>query len=271
MNEIKYIFKNLILMIGGVSLIIFFLFYIYFPIKTNHGDTITVPNLIGMELKDIDEFLSDRDLRYEILDDSSYSSEYTPYSILQQNPSENEKVKENRKIYLTLNSSIPPKIKMPKIINGSVKNAQLILKSYDLKLGEITYVPDMARNAVLKMFIEGDSVSENDLVLKGSIVDLEVGNGLGNQIFDTPDLINLDLEEARFTIIGSGLRLGNIIYQDSGYYNNKILDEEGNEIFEKVWVNPGKVFRQSPIKSTKVKIGRRINLWIVTKPEDEII
>ena len=271
MNEIKYIFKNLILMIGGVSLIIFFLFYIYFPIKTNHGDTITVPNLIGMELKDIDEFLSDRDLRYEILDDSSYSSEYPPYSILQQNPSENEKVKENRKIYLTLNSSIPPKIKMPKIINGSVKNAQLILKSYDLKLGEITYVPDMARNAVLKMFIEGDSVSENDLVLKGSIVDLEVGNGLGNQIFDTPDLINLDLEEARFTIIGSGLRLGNIIYQDSGYYNNKILDDEGNEIFEKVWVNPGKVFRQSPIKSTKVKIGRRINLWIVTKPEDEII
>ena len=271
MNEIKYIFKNLILMIGGVSLIIFFLFYIYFPIKTNHGDTITVPNLIGMELKDIDEFLSNRDLRYEILDDSSYSSEYPPYSILQQNPSENEKVKENRKIYLTLNSSIPPKIKMPKIINGSVKNAQLILKSYDLKLGEITYVPDMARNAVLKMFIEGDSVSENDLVLKGSIVDLEVGNGLGNQIFETPDLINLDLEEARFTIIGSGLRLGNIIYQDSGYYNNKILDEEGNEIFEKVWVNPGKVFRQSPIKSTKVKIGRRINLWIVTKPEDEII
>ena len=271
MNEIKYIFKNLILMIGGVSLIIFFLFYIYFPIKTNHGDTITVPNLIGMELKDIDEFLSDRDLRYEILDDSSYSSEYPPYSILQQNPSENEKVKENRKIYLTLNSSIPPKIKMPKIINGSVKNAQLILKSYDLKLGEITYVPDMARNAVLKIFIEGDSVSENDLVLKGSIVDLEVGNGLGNQIFETPDLINLDLEEARFTIIGSGLRLGNIIYQDSGYYNNKILDEEGNEIFEKVWVNPGKVFRQSPIKSTKVKIGRRINLWIVTKPEDEII
>ena len=271
MNEIKYIFKNLILMIGGVSLIIFFLFYIYFPIKTNHGDTITVPNLIGMELKDIDEFLSDRDLRYEILDDSSYSSEYPPYSILQQNPSENEKVKENRKIYLTLNSSIPPKIKMPKIINGSVKNAQLILRSYDLKLGEITYVPDMARNAVLKMFIGGDSISENDLVLKGSIVDLKVGNGLGNQIFDTPDLINLDLEEARFTIIGSGLRLGNIIYQDSGYYNNKILDEKGNEIFEKIWVDPGKVFRQSPIKSTKVKIGRRINLWIVTKPEDEII
>ena len=121
MNEYKYVFKNLMIMIGGISSIIFFIFYIYFPFKTNHGDTITVPNLIGMELNEIDEFLSDRDLRYEILDDSSYSSEYPPYTILQQNPSENEKVKENRKIYLTLNSSIPPKIKMPKIINGSVK------------------------------------------------------------------------------------------------------------------------------------------------------
>ena len=75
---------------------------------------------------------------------------------------------------------------MPKIINGSVKNAQLILRSYDLKLGDITYVPDMARNAVLKIFINGDSISENDLILKGSVIDMEVGNGLGNQVFEAP-------------------------------------------------------------------------------------
>ena len=50
MNEFKYVIKNLMIMIGGISSIIFFIFYIYFPIITNHGDTITVPNLIGMEL-----------------------------------------------------------------------------------------------------------------------------------------------------------------------------------------------------------------------------
>ena len=31
-----------------------------------------------MEIKDLDEFLSDRDL-HEILEDSSYSSEYPPF------------------------------------------------------------------------------------------------------------------------------------------------------------------------------------------------
>ena len=158
---------------------------------------------------------------------------------------------------------------MPNIINGSVKNAQLILNSYDLKLGDIKYVPDMARNAVLKIYLKGDSISENDLIDKGSVIDLEVGNGLGNQIFDAPDLINLDLEEARFTIIGSGLRLGNIIYEDSGYFYNKNLDEEGNQIFEKFWVEPGKVFRQSPENSTKVRIGRKVNLWIVSDAKNE--
>ena len=111
---------------------------------------------------------------------------------------------------------------------------------------------------------------KNDLILKGSVIDMEVGNGLGNQVFEAPDLVNLDLEEARFTIIGSGLRIGNIIYQDSGFYFNKIIDEEGNDIYEKSYVNPGKVFKQSPSKSTRVRIGRRINLWIVSKPEDEI-
>lgn len=269
MKELKFILKNLGIMGGLTGAIVFFVFYIYFPIKTNHGDTITVPNLVGMSLEQIDDFLSDRDLRFEILEDSSYNSKYPPFTILQQNPSVNEKVKENRKIYLTLNSSIPPKIRMPKIINGSVKNAQLILNSYDLKLGDIKYVPDMARNAVLKIYLKGDSISENDLIDKGSVIDLEVGNGLGNQIFDAPDLVNLDLEEARFTIIGSGLRLGNIIYEDSGYFYNKNLDEEGNEIFEKFWVEPGKVFRQSPLKSTKVRIGRKINLWIVSDAKNE--
>ena len=269
MKELKFILKNLGIMGVVVGSIVFFMFYIYFPFKTNHGDTITVPNLVGMSLEEIDDFLSDRDLRFEILEDSSYNSKYPPFTILQQNPSENEKVKENRKIYLTLNSSIPPKIRMPNIINGSVKNAQLILNSYDLKLGEIKYVPDMARNAVLKIYFEGDSISENDLIDKGSVIDLEVGNGLGNQIFDAPNLVNLDLEEARFTIIGSGLRLGNIIYEDSGYFYNKNLDEEGNEILEKFWVEPGKVFRQSPENSTKVRIGRKVNLWIVSDAKNE--
>ena len=147
-------------------------------------------------------------------------------------------------------------------------------KECHIKLKGLREDSIQADNFLIKLFKDLSVESKfhkNDLILKGSVIDLEVGIGLGNQVFEAPDLINLDLEEARFTIIGSGLKLGNIIYQDSGYFYNKILDEEGKEIFEKSFVYPGKVFKQSPAKSTKVKIGRRVNLWIVSKPKDEII
>ena len=263
-STIKYVFKNLLLITGVIFIIFFFTFKIYFPISTNHGESISVPNLIGMEIDELDDFLEDRDLRYEILDDSSFSSELPPLSVLQQNPSVNEKVKENRKIYITLNSKIPPKIKMPNLINGSVKNAQLILKSYDLKLGNIKYVPDMAVNAVIKMYINGDSISHNDEITKGSIVDLDVGDGLGNQIFETPDLIGMDLEEGIFTIIGSGLRVGKILYQDSGFVYLEKVDINGEDILEKVSIQPGKIFKQFPESLVKIKIGKKMNLWVVS-------
>ena len=38
-----------------------------------------------------------------------------------------------------------------------------------------------------------------------------VGDGLGNRIFDAPDFLGLGLEEADFSIIGSGLRTGSVI------------------------------------------------------------
>ena len=263
MKKLIYTTKNLSMMIGLVGIILAFIFNIYFPFKTNHGENISVPNLIGMELNEINSFLYDRDLRYEILEDSSYSSEYSPFTVLQQNPSPGSKVKENRKIYLTINSKVPPKIKMPNIINGSVKNAQLILKSYDLKLGDINYVPDLAMNAVIKMYLNGDSLSANEPVDKGSTIDLDVGDGFGNQIFNAPDLIGLDFDEAKFTIIGSGLRLGSINYQDSGFVFTKSLNDDGDEVYEKEEIEPGRVFKQFPAKDIMVKIGRRVNLWIV--------
>lgn len=263
-STIKYVFKNLLFIVGIIFLIFFFTFKIYFPISTNHGESISVPNLIGMEIDELNDFLKDRDLRYEILDDSSFSSEFPPLSVLHQNPSENEKVKENRKIYITLNSKIPPKIKMPNLINGSVKNAQLILKSYGLKLGKINYVPDMAVNAVIKMYIDGDSISYKGIINKGSIVDLDVGDGLGNQIFETPDLIGMSLEEGVFTIIGSGLRVGKILYQDSGFVYLKKVDINGEDIIEKILIKPGKIFKQFPKSAIKIKIGKKMNLWVIS-------
>ena len=79
----------------------------------------------------------------------------------------------------------------------------------------------------------GIPLSPSEPVDKGSTIDLDVGDRFGNQIFNAPDLIGLDFDEAKFTIIGSGLRLGSINYQDSGFVFIKSLNDDGDEVTKK--------------------------------------
>ena len=257
------IFKNIIYIIITSAVIVMILFYLYFPIITNHGETITVPDLKGLNYDEIDDYLTQRNLKYEIIPDSSFTTDYPPLSVIFQNPIEGKKVKEGRKIYLTLNSIQPPKIKMPKLINGSVKNAQLILKTYDLFLGKINYVPDMAANAVIQQYHNGDIIQGGDLISKGSTIDLDIGNGMGNQIFEIPNLIGLDLEEGKFTILGSGLSIGEIYYKNEGKLFIDIINEDGGEEIKEINAKNGIIFKQYPESPKKIKIGRKIDMWVV--------
>src|SRR5688500_18182445 len=75
-----------------------FLFYAYLPHVTNHGESITVPSVEGLPITKVEEFLADHDLRYEV-NDSSYSADYPPLTVLKQFPAAGAKVKENRKIF----------------------------------------------------------------------------------------------------------------------------------------------------------------------------
>jgi len=238
-------------------------FYVYLPVKTNHGETITVPDLEGIPLDELDEFLTKRNLRYEINSDSGFSSQHPPLAVLKQFPLANSKVKENRKIYISLNAKEPPKVRMPQLVDGSVKNAQVVLKSYDLILGDLDYVPDLAQNAVLKQLYAGKPVKEGDYVPKGSKIDLVVGDGLGNQVFGVPNVIGLTYEEAEFSIIGSGLKVGEVKYAEDGKVPVEVKRQDGSVEVSQKPMPLGTVFGQSPGADRMIKIGDYIDLWIV--------
>ena len=76
----------------------------------------------------------------------------------------------------------------------------------------------MAANAVIQQYHNGNIIQGGDLISKGSTIDLDIGNGMGNQIFEIPNLIGLDLEEGKFTILGSGLSIGEIYYNEISAY-----------------------------------------------------
>ncbi len=243
--------KDVLIHIGVMGLIVIGLvllfFNYYLPKTTNHGETITVPDLMGRHVDEIENYLTLRNLRYEIASDSGYSSELQPLTVLKQYPSPNALVKEQRKIYLTLNAQNPPKVKMPSLIDLSVKIAKIKLESLGLKVGDIKYEPDMAFNAVLKQQFEGEEIEEGTAIFKGSSIELVVGDGYGNRDFPAPDLIGVNLDVAKVILTGQGLKVGSII--DAPI-------EEGDTL------PSGTVMQQTPEHGEQIRIGEVVDLWV---------
>jgi beta-lactam-binding protein with PASTA domain len=134
---------------------------------------------------------------------------------------------------------------MPKLTEGSAKVAQLILKSYDLEIGQIKFVPDLAQNQVLKQQINGQDIAPGAPIAKGTKVDLIVGDGQGNQEFPIPTLVNMPEDEARTLLAGQGLQVGEVFKQAA---------ETGQ--------TPGTVVRQRPVPGATIRTGQLMDLWI---------
>lgn len=270
----KGLFMNLVLLFVIVSVLIFLFFYLYLPGVTNHGETITVPNLEGMQLEDMDDFLGKRNFRYEV-SDSGYSEQYPPLAILKHYPLPGSRVKENRKIYLTVKAVKPASVKMPNLIDRSLKNAELVLRSYGLKLGSIQYKPDLASNAVLEQLIDDKPVEHGSMVPLGTEIDLIVGDGLGNRVFPVPNFLGLEREEADFAIIGSGLNPGSVMVKVLDTLDIiEILDdvrEMDMEIDTTLVIKSGHVYRQHPVVGEKIRLGEQVDLWIVSRSEEDSI
>lgn len=251
---------SIVVVLGILITLIFF--NVYLPAKTNHGETITVPNVVGIHYDDLEEYLIKRNLRYEITEDSSYSADYRPLEVLRQVPLPNSKVKEGRKIYLTLNTNTPPKVRMPDLVDTSIKNAQIVLRSFDLRFGKVEYIEDEIFGTVLKQKIDGREVLANEMVEKGSVVDIVSGNGLGIINLLSPNLTELDEIDAQIAIVGSGLEVGKVRYDKDGTYVIIETNDDGEEEEITKQVAPGAVFRQWPKPGTEMRLKQAIDIWI---------
>lgn len=249
-NTLKGLLIHIILAIVIITGSVIFFFYSYLPSYTNHGESVTVPNLEGIHMDELDDFLIKRNLRYEV-NDSSYSEEFAPLTILKQYPKPGSRVKESRKIFVSVNRVNPPTVPVPELVERSLRNAEAVLKSNELKRGTITYRPSQFLNLVLEMSKEGKPLEVGDRIEKGSTIDLVVGDGCSDCSFDTPNLMGNDFEIARLIIIGSNLEIGLITVEG---------DTTGQETV---------IVRQEPEAGNSVSNGAVINLWIGPKPDSE--
>ena len=95
---------------------------------TKHEQKIEVPNLEKLSTSEAEKILSDTNLTFYVLDSASFNPKYPPRSVISQNPTAGDFVKEKRKIYLTLNPATYRKITVPKVIGLTKRQVVLQLK-----------------------------------------------------------------------------------------------------------------------------------------------
>jgi eukaryotic-like serine/threonine-protein kinase len=243
-KKLKNILKHLAYMICLSVTMLATFFYMVLPHITNQGKMVQVPDVKGVHVDALDDYLRKHHLRYVITDNSGYSDQLPPFTVLQQLPATGAWVKENRKMYLTLNAENPPLVAIPDLIEGSIRQAKLLLKNKGLKLGNIKYLPDITKYAVLEQWHNGHPIPSGKLIHKGSTIDLVVSAGLSTTIIEVPDVLKMALEEADLVLLECGMRIGII---------HRVKNKQAIV---------GTVLQQNPVPATKVPLGTTINLWV---------
>lgn len=179
-----------ILIALAIFAVLVYLFMHWLTFTTDHGHEITVPDLSKLSEEQVEEKLDDLNLDYVLLDSVDYKKDYPKHSVVEQDPIAGAKVKENRKIYIKINSSGFTLIRMPNLVEKTYRQAVPTLKSLGLEEGEITYKPYLGKDMVLEMRYNGKKLNPGDKIFKSSKIDLVLGDGkIG---FDEAELDSLD-------------------------------------------------------------------------------
>ncbi len=161
-----------------VALIVLcFIILKWLKVSTNHGDFETVPNLTGKSISVAQIELEENNLVMQIQDSANFNPKYPKFSVIEQEPLAGSKVKENRKIYLTLNPSGYRKILVPDLKERTFRQAKPTLEALGFKVGKLTYENNIGKDLVLRMLYKGKTIKPGDMLQKTSVIDLVLGNG----------------------------------------------------------------------------------------------
>ena len=192
-----------LLLIIGICVLSYLLFFASLAWVTRHGDDAKVPDVQGKDVKQAIATLEN--MGFEVVVDSAYDPKVKAFKVLNQSPDPNDMVKNGRTIFLTISKAVPPNTPMPNLIGFSLRSASLVLQSNRLVLGDTIYRPDISMDAVLVQSYNGQPIKAGQMIPQGSRIDLVIGSGLGESELNVPDVAGLSYAEAIVKLQTAGL------------------------------------------------------------------
>ncbi len=235
----------------GSGLLLIVLAFVAINLYTLHGEGHSVPDFTGLTEQQLSHLAEQKQLRYAIID-SVHIDDMPRGVVVEQEPHAGELVKRNRNIFLTINAWSPEKVQVPNLVDYSIRNARVMLESFGLTVGDLIFVPSEYTNLVLGQHLNGKPVQPGTQVVKGTRIDLLVGQGLSSQMTAVPNLKGLSLEDAKEESQRVSLNIGAAIYDSTVVTGPDTL--------------AAFVWRQSPAASpgNQLNLGASIDIWLTT-------
>jgi len=167
---------------------------IFLNVVTQHGREITVPDFRGMTLEEAVAAADSAGMRVEVVD--SIYSQRNRGKVKSHNPHAGVKVKNGRRILLTVNAVNARKVSVPNLVGYSLRQAIPEVDRKGLTLGKLIYKSDIATNNVLEQLYKGKHVEPGTLLEAESVIDLVVGLDPDDNATKVPSLIGLDEKDA---------------------------------------------------------------------------
>lgn len=228
---------------------------------TRHNHEITVPDLTNMSLDEAAKVVSANRMKLEVID-SVYVRRMGKGLIYRQNPKAGSKVKEGRRILLTINAVNAKKVMMPSLIGYSMRQAKAEILSKGLQIGRLEYVSDIATNNVLKQLHDGAEIAPGTMVESESRIDLVLGLNNDDCVTYAPVVTGMKFRNAVEAIHDNSLNVKDIVFDETVTDYSDSLNAV--------------VYRQDPdYGETPLLMGMDISLYLTTDiskvpvPEEE--
>jgi eukaryotic-like serine/threonine-protein kinase len=223
---------------------------------THHGKEMKIPSVTGMSIDNAKKTLESQGFEV-MVQDSIYNDTIPPLQVIRQVPEADNIVKVNRTVYLTVSSAVAPFVAMPNMVGMTIRNAEMILRQYGLKLEDTIFKPDFAKNSVLDQMYNGESIKPGTQIQQGSNITLVLGNGIGEIDYAVPDLVGMSFHDAKILLDSSRLILGAVVPMDD------VQDKESAFVYRQ---NPERYDENKQVNH--IRQGQTIDIWLSSKRPD---
>ncbi len=221
---------------------------VFLNVFTKHNQELTVPDFSNLTVEEAQTLASQSNMRVEVTD-SVFVKRMKKGAVYRQNPRAGSKVKDGRRIILTINALNAKKVTMPNLIGYSMRQAMAELQSRGLVLGKLIYVDDIATNNVLRQLRGNREVEPGVQVESETVIDLVVGLNTSDNETYVPDLIGLKHISALDAVHGNSLNIRSLRFDSTV----KDYDDSLSAV----------VYKQSPEPSEhSVKMGEDVTLYL---------